>query len=203
MTPMQPIMRELRARAEASDHLLAWWIPYTTSMQASSRSRSRPGTVQPCMPRPRRSHQTDPVIVLSQVLESNRTAYGQRPTELGWVSSLEWIAWGSSSGINRLIVVCMPASLSVCHGSDGSLLKHVLESWWAWVHHELSLGKLQMRLLSAAAYLTSHLPLRFVPLLNRILIAPLFHGLAGRGGSVFVKEGKEEVEYTPPSPTLC
>lgn len=92
------------------------------------------------------------------------------------------------------MVVCMPASLSVCHGSDASSLKHVLESWWAWVHHELSLGKLEMRLLSAAAYLTSHLPLRFVPLLNRILIAPLFHGLAGRGGSVFVKEGKEQDE---------
>jgi hypothetical protein len=54
-----------------------------------------------------------------------------------------------------------------------------------------ALGQWQMRLLSAAGYVSSLFPARMVPLFNRFLLAPIFNGLAG--GTVFIEEGASGV----------
>lgn len=64
------------------------------------------------------------------------------------------------------------------------------QSVWSRLHYLLSLGAVQMRLLSAAAYVSSHFPRAMVPHFNRYLIGPIFNCLTGRGGSVFIQQGQ-------------
>ena len=54
-----------------------------------------------------------------------------------------------------------------------------------------TLGVGQVRLLSAAGYLSSLLPLHTVPLVNRFLVSPFLHILAG--GSVYIDKGYQGI----------